>query len=90
MIGSTPWEGCAAGVSGNPIRVSLAEPARVEPLIAWETANYYFWRVMDRIDLADGNLVSQATNKAIADCKIGSGLNKSSVYTFESLVKVSK
>ena len=70
--------------------MSLAEPARVEPLIAWETANYYFWRVMDRIDLADGNLVGQATNRAIADCKVGSGSDKSTVYTFESLVKVIK
>jgi hypothetical protein len=63
-----PWEGCAAGVSGNPIRVSLAQPPRELSLIAWESANYWMWKVMDRLDLTDGNYIGQATNAAITTC----------------------
>lgn len=86
MVGSTPWEGCAAGVSGNPIRVSLVEPWRVNALISWETGNYYFWLVMDRIDLADGDLVGIATKKALAACDSTAKTNIE--YTFDNLVKV--
>ena len=63
-----PWEGCAAGVSGNPIRVSLVEENRVNSLIAWESANYWMWILMDRLDLTDGNYIAQATNESIAAC----------------------
>ena len=63
-----PWEGCAAGRSGNPIRVSLAEPPRELSLIAWESANYWMWKLMDRLDLTDGVYIGQATNAALAAC----------------------
>ena len=66
----TPWEGCAAGVSGDPIFVSLAEPGRVSALIAWEAANAWLWRAYDRLDLTDGPLVAEASVAAVAACGV--------------------
>lgn len=63
------WTGCAAGVSGNPIHVSLADGLeRAGRLVAWETANRYLWFAVGRADLTDGPLVENATNAAIAAC----------------------
>ena len=65
-----PWEGCAAGVSGDPIRVTLAQPPRELALIAWESANYWMWITMDRLDLTDGDYIAQVTNTAMSACNL--------------------
>lgn len=66
----TPWEGCAAGISGDPIFVSLAEPGRVLALHAWEATNEFLWRSYGRLDLTDGPLVAEATTAATAACGV--------------------
>lgn len=66
----TPWEGCAAGVGGDPIFVSLAEPWRVDGLLAWEAANAWLWLSYDRLDLTDGPLVAEASVAAVAACGV--------------------
>lgn len=63
-----PWEGCAAGVSGNPIFVSLAEPWRVNALLSWEASNAWLWLAFDRIDLTDGPIISESTSAALTAC----------------------
>lgn len=63
-----PWEGCAAGISGNPIFVSLAEPWRVNALLSWEASNAWLWLAFDRIDLTDGPIISESTSAALTAC----------------------
>lgn len=67
-LNGQPWEGCAAGISGDPIFVSLAEPSRINGLHGWESANEFLWKSYDRLDLTDGPLVAEATNAATAAC----------------------
>ncbi len=67
-LGET-WTGCAAGVAyEDVVFASLAEAARVLPLVAWENGNQYLGYVFDRMDLTDGPLISAATTAAKAAC----------------------
>lgn len=61
---------CAAGISYRDYSfVSLAQPDRTLPLIAWECVNAQLAYVLDRWDLTDGAaVVGAATNAARAAC----------------------
>ena len=65
-----PWSGCAAGISGDPIFVSLHDTGRVLSLVAWESANEQLWEILDRADITDGSLVGQATREALVACGV--------------------
>ncbi len=69
-IQGVPYTGCAAGISGDPIFVSLAQPVRTWGLHGWEAANEFLWRTMDRADLTDGPIVSESTSAALAACGV--------------------
>lgn len=69
-IGAKPFAGCVAGMSTSPIFVSLAEPERVDSLTAWEAANNWLTFIFGTMALADGPLVSEATNAALAACGV--------------------
>lgn len=70
FLAGKPWRGCAAGTGDNPIFVSLADPARVWSLHAWEASNEYLLNSYDRLDLTDGATVSEATNYAVRACGV--------------------
>lgn len=70
LLNGKPWNGCAAGISGDPIFVSLAQPARIWGLHGWEAANEFIWHTMDRADITDGPIVSESTSAALAACGV--------------------
>ena len=66
-----PWEGCAAGIAGDPIFVMLVDPDRALKLIAWETANFWMWKLMDRVDLTDtSTYIGETVNRAYLECSM--------------------
>ena len=69
LLYGEPWEGCAAGFAQKDyVFASLAEPARVLPLVAHEAANNWLQVTYDRLDLTDGPIVGEASNAAKAAC----------------------
>lgn len=69
LLQGKPWSGCASGIAYREVAfASLAEPARVMPLVAWEAGNNFLGYTFDRMDLTDGPLISAATTAAKAAC----------------------
>jgi hypothetical protein len=62
------WEGCAAGISGNPIFVSLHDSRNVLPLVGWEAGNHQMNEILGRADITDGPLINQAKEEALTAC----------------------
>lgn len=70
-IGGVPYSGCAAGIAFERyIRVSIADLPRSYLLASWEAANSILFYHLDRRDLADGYVVSAATNYAAQACGV--------------------
>ena len=70
LLEGQPYEGCAAGISGDPIFVSMADRTRVNGLHCWEGSNEWLWKTLDRPDLTDGAIVGESTTAALAACGV--------------------
>lgn len=69
VIGTAPFEGCAAGVAYSDwVRVSIADLPRSYLLVSHETTNTLLFYFLDRRDLADGYVCNEAVSYARSAC----------------------